>query len=205
MTIDHTGSILCDNETWMRIIGRIAFPLFAFCLSEGMHHTRDRKKYIFRMILFAVLSEFPYRLVGHKQGNIMCTFALAMCGIMIYEQLMKRFDAHKTVTMLVMVLPCIMAELFSVCYRMYGILVVYCMYFIQKSKKIQSDRAVKAVFITVTLILYPLIFGEYHQIASILAVPFIMCYNGKKGKNIPFFFYLYYPMHLVLLYLISQN
>ena len=74
MLIDHTAEVLINHNAaltdpiWaqiyvlMRGIGRIAFPIYAFLLVEGFLHTRDVKKYLARMLTFAVVSEIPFDL-----------------------------------------------------------------------------------------------------------------------------------------------
>ena len=63
MILDHVGDNFFPDQIWMRIIGRMALPIFAFCIAEGFSHTRDRRRYLYRMGLFALLSEIPFDLV----------------------------------------------------------------------------------------------------------------------------------------------
>ena len=80
MTIDHIGYLLFPKVTLLRIVGRIAFPIFAYLIAEGFVHTGDVKKYLLRLGIFAILSEIPYDLVisGNvldlEQQNIFFTF-----------------------------------------------------------------------------------------------------------------------------------
>ena len=63
MVFDHVGDNFFPGQTWMRIVGRIALPVFAFCIAEGFSHTHDRMKYLVRMGIFALISEVPFDLV----------------------------------------------------------------------------------------------------------------------------------------------
>ena len=80
MFIDHLGNSYFKYTTWMNVIGRIAFPIFAFLISEGYAHTKNLKKYFFRLFLFALISQIPFMLFfsTYKDGfafNIFFTLA----------------------------------------------------------------------------------------------------------------------------------
>ena len=62
MVFDHAGDLFFHDQLWMRMIGRLAMPLFSFCIAEGYRYTKDRKKYLLRMGLFALISEIPFDL-----------------------------------------------------------------------------------------------------------------------------------------------
>ena len=95
MLVDHIGMVLLPGHRWLRIVGRLAMPIFAFCVAEGFTHTRDRKRYCLRLALFGLLSEFPFDLAlmgkaGWAHQNIMFTFLLAVGAMWSYELLRDR-------------------------------------------------------------------------------------------------------------------
>ena len=82
MLIDHIGMVFFDDIIIFRIIGRIAFPIFAYLVAEGYSKTHNKKKYFLRMLIFAILSTVPFLLV--QDGlilNIMFTFTFAIIVI----------------------------------------------------------------------------------------------------------------------------
>ena len=103
MLIDHIGAILItyyDNKIVnfiLRLIGRIAFPLFAFCLAEGFAHTSSRKKYAIRLLVAAIISEPAYNLAFAqmnidflKQQNVLFTFFIAFCVLWVIENIKNK-------------------------------------------------------------------------------------------------------------------
>lgn len=95
MLTDHIGCILYPDAVWLRCIGRLAFPLFVFMLTEGASHTHSMKRYILRMLVFALITEIPYNLAFNGtllytgSRNMLFTLTLGLC--MIY---MKIGRAH---------------------------------------------------------------------------------------------------------------
>ncbi len=95
MVFDHVGDNFFPDQVWMRAIGRIAMPIFAFCIAEGFGHTRDKTKYLLRMLLFGVISEAPFdlvtsgKLLEFTHQNIMLTFAWAILGLLCCEKVLE--------------------------------------------------------------------------------------------------------------------
>ena len=97
MLCDHLWATLLSDHTWLTWIGRIAFPIFAFMIVEGFYHTKDRKKYILRMLVFAVISEIPFNvmmsggsLIYPYHQNVLWTFLIAMLGLSAVEAVRKK-------------------------------------------------------------------------------------------------------------------
>ena len=92
MVFDHVGDMFFPGVMWLRMIGRLAMPIFSFCIAEGFAHTRDRKKYLFRIGVFALISEIPFDLafegrIGFSHQNIMLTFFLSIVGLMLFDRI----------------------------------------------------------------------------------------------------------------------
>ena len=92
MVFDHVGDMFFPGVMWPRMIGRLAMPIFSFFIAEGFAHTRDKKKYLGRLGLFALISEIPFDLafdgkIGLGHQNIMLTFFLAGLALMLFERI----------------------------------------------------------------------------------------------------------------------
>lgn len=211
MMIDHTGAILLPDQIWFRIIGRMAFPIFAFLLVEGFFHTRNIYKYMFRLGLFALISEIPFDLAFENQlistggQNIYFTLLIGMAMIGLIEWVRNKYGTDSMNTRLlsicIFVLSCLVAAILKTDYASLGILLIFSLYFYRENKMIQAI----AVFVILGYL-----GGVIQGIGFIAIIPFalvgiIFCgYNGEKGRNIKYIFYFFYPVHLICLYLISN-
>ena len=178
-----------------RTIGRLAFPIFAFLLTEGFIHTKDRKKYFFRVLLMAIFSEVPFDLCLYNQWynfsaqNIGFTLSLGIAAMYF----MKKFR-RKSILRWTSVLICAaLAELLRCDYGALGIFLIASLYNFRKEKAL---RIASGMFFSISLSLAN--FGA----AALSFIP-IFFYNGEKGR-IPLgrLFYFYYPLHLTLFYLL---
>lgn len=202
MTFDHVADVLLLEVTWMRILGRIAMPLFAFTMAEGFAHTRNRKKYCSRMFLFAVLSEIPFDLAffgkiywGHQ--NIMFTFGLAILALICYETIKKEKKVLSYFgAVSVVIVFGVLAIVLKVDYNYYGILLVFLFYVLRQKRPLVRNGVVTLVQLLVR--------GVGIYVYSALSFLPLMLYNGKKGKGWKWLFYVFYPGHLLLLFLMKS-
>lgn len=93
MLCDHLWATLLPGQEWLTCIGRIAFPIFAFMIAEGFYQTSNRKKYLKRMFIFALISEIPFNLIMSSglinpfHQNVLFTFTLAILFMMLIEKI----------------------------------------------------------------------------------------------------------------------
>ena len=90
MVFDHVGDMFFPDMMWLRMVGRLAMPIFAFCITEGYIHTRNRNKYLLRMGIFALVSEVPFDLafegnINITHQNIMLTFFIAILSLKLFD------------------------------------------------------------------------------------------------------------------------
>lgn len=200
MTIDHIGAIMYPNIDIFRIIGRISFPIFAFLLVEGFKHTSNKLKYFLRLILFAIITQpiYDYAFKNHEL-NILFTFSLSFLLLSSLEFIKKIINKYskgienylyKTVFYsLIYILFVLFSIILNVDYQALGISLVFIFYLVPN------------LYLSFLLYLLAVIFLATNtiQFYSLLSFLFIYMYNGEKGKNIKYFFYLYYPLHLLIL------
>ena len=215
MFIDHVGYIVFDgHSSWFNYVGRLAFPIFAFQISEGYIHTHDVKKYLLRLILFAFISQIPFLLfhsiINNELGlNVIFTLFLGLVAIIIYDKY------NKFVGVFSAIIFGIIAHFLNSDYSFYGVGITFLFYVFNKNKCLLAIS-----FIIATLMQYSyLILGYYNYgfeflknvfiiylpyfICTIFSIIIILCYNKKKGPSTKYFFYLFYPLHMILIYILS--
>jgi len=202
--------------TVMRLVGRIAFPIFAFLVFEGFMHTSDYKRYLIRVGICALVAEIPFNLIVSNSAPVYgytdvtasvfypqhqnTVFTLLLALFMLYG--MKRFETEDLLNpkaafkqwmgqLLCVVVTCIASVFLRTDYSYIGILFIAMLYFFRTNKKLQ--------------ILFGCIVFLSTNIASLLAFVPIAMYNGHiiRSKKFKYFFYIFYPAHLLVLYLIS--
>lgn len=180
----------------LRMIGRLGFPIFCFLLIEGFEHTRDVKKYAARLFAFCLISEVPFDLLFNGKvlefgyQNVFFTLLLGlltMCAFRYIEQ--KEWNAVVKVVCYAAALIAGMAaaEFLRTDYAAIGVFSIMVLYVFRK-KKAGQIAAGCVVFL-------------WELTAPLAFIP-IGFYNGKRGWKLKYFFYLFYPLHLLLLYLI---
>lgn len=205
MLIDHAGHVLFPHLTWMRAVGRIAFPIFAFFVAEGLHYTRSRPKYMLRLGIFALISEIPFNLAISRKAlypdaqNVMFTFLIAALTVTVFEALYKSKDPayeipKKILGIVAAALIPFLGIALSTDYNSYGVWLVMLFYFLRESRLAANLAAVGANFIWYSNTL------SHHAALSFFP---LMLYNGKKGAELKYLFYIFYPAHLLLLWAIS--
>lgn len=198
MVIDHVGAIFFPQYVWMRYVGRISMPVFAFLLSEGYQHTRNFNLYALRLAVFAVLSEVPYDLLFHGtylefgRQNIFFTLLAALTVIRLLDEAGKRQNIFLFLLAAVVTYA---AELLGFSYGYYGVLVPVAFFLFRKYKGFDL-----LAFAGITYANY-LDDRNFVQLYAIAACVPLMLYNGKRGRyGWKYFFYAFYPAHLLILW-----
>jgi len=194
MLIDHIGAVLFPQYLSLRIIGRIAFPIYAYTLVEGFIYTRDVKKYLIRLGILALISEIPFDLAFYhtifefEHQNVFFTLFL---GILMLYFIRKELNTVSNILCVVLIF--LVSEILCTDYSSMGLLMVLCFYQMRNQKIL---KYLGIAFINVFLM-------GYLQEYAVLALLPIALHNGVEGPKNKRFFYGFYPVHLVILYLIS--
>lgn len=203
MIIDHYGAIFQSGVDIYRIIGRLAFPIYAFLLVEGYSHTRNVKKYASRLLLFALVSELPFDLafyggLGFRHQNIFFTLFIGLVLIYLLDNKEEKYNFNNNLLILG---ACFIALLSSVDYNFIGIIYILTFYY---TKDFPNPKRIK--YQALSLFLTNLFLLGFRQQFALLALPLIYYYNGKLGPNNKFlqvFFYAAYPLHLIIFYVLK--
>lgn len=188
--------VYCVMEI-MRAVGRLAFPIFCFLLVEGFQKTHNEYKYALRMGIFALLTEIPFdlalagKVVHLGYQNVMVTLLIGILTMWGCSQLEKKFSERKSIVYIgcgvCVGMGLCLAHILRTDYGAKGILCIMVLYFFRTNKLWQSVAG------AISLI---------WEAEAMISFFFIYLYNGQRGKQMKYFFYLFYPVHLLVLYLV---
>ena len=200
MLIDHGALIFSawlptQTVTVLRQVGRLAFPIFCFLAAEGYVHTRNKKRYAFSLLLFALISEVPFDLMlsGNwfymGKQNIYFTLFFGVLMMFFYENAEGRLKKA-----LLMLCVGVTTLLFDVDYGIRGVLLIFLLYVLREQPFAKTALA------------YPLLSGGWAAFAAFIP---INLYNGKRGfirgPWLKYSFYVFYPAHILILILIRYS
>ncbi len=206
MTCDHVGKELFPQLAFLQIFGRLAFPIFAYMIAEGCRYTRNRKRHLLNIASLALLCQVVYFVAeGSLYQCILVTFSLSVCIIYGMDNALKKRTVSGwlgaaavcgAVYFVSVLLPIILQNTdFAIDYGIWGILLPVFVYFVPERLKVPMAGAA----------LVPLCLEKGGiQWYSLAAVILLALYSGKRGKaKIKNLFFIYYPLHLVGIYLLS--
>lgn len=205
MLLDHIGKELFPQITVLQIIGRIAFPVFAFMIAEGCFYTRDKKKYLLKIAALAIGCQAVYFIAERSfYQNVLVTFSLAILLIFAVDYFLKKKNIIRAfipillfvlILFLVFAMPRIIKG-FHIDYGLFGLLLPVAVYF-------TPNKPLRLIVLTAFLSLLAAELGGI-QWYSLISVVFIALYNGTRGKlNLKYLFYIFYPLHLAVIYLVK--
>jgi len=208
MLMDHIGKVLLPRLLILQILGRLAFPIFAYMIAEGCHYTRSRRKYLLQLAALAAVCQIAYTIAtGSLYQSILVTFVLSVLTIYCADAFVTsrswksgvvfalEFAAAAAICLLVpKLLP---GRDFQIDYGFFGMLLPVAVYF-------APGKLGKLLAAAACLLLLGCSTG-WIQWYALLAVPLLWLYNGQRGKaKLKHLFYIFYPAHLVIIQGISM-
>lgn len=193
-----------------RCIGRIAFPIFAFLLVEGIHHSRNRKRYALRLVLGVLMAEIPYNLVVSgqyfwQQQSVMVTLLLGFCAVLCMEK------CHSLAWKPVVAIPFALLAKWSMAdYGWAGIVLIALFELSREMYRPNLVRIGGMIVLFHYMSSYVFQIGNFSlpmQVLGVLSMLFIANYDGRKltnSKAVQWGFYLFYPVHLLMLWTIGK-
>ena len=222
MLIDHSGDMIIRHLSIMNVIGRIAFPIFAFQLIVGYKNTSNIKNYIYRLLTFAIISQIPFSFMMYAMGqsilslNIFFTLTMGVVSLLVYERVNNKFFKYFIIGILI-----ILAQLLKMDYGAWGVILILFIYFLCPNKYVSKEPKSRAEKISKYLLF---IFGYFTlcllnscryvgnlptpwifalALGTFFPIIFMLLFNGKKGPSLKYFFYLFYPVHIIILDIIN--
>ena len=201
-----------------RCVGRLAFPIFAYFVAEGCRRTRFFHRYLIRLGVFALVSQVPFTLTtGTWGGNVILTFFLAAAAIYGYERLVKA-EYSVTVAALPLLGACVLALVLNTDYGFPAVLLVFGLYLSGEDRKrllLCLGAGLALIYLVynplmgflVLPALLPQVVAEYlaaavpsaliYCLCAELSLLFLALYRGQLGVQNKWFFYVFYPAHLL--------
>jgi hypothetical protein len=215
MVIDHVGIIFFPHITLLRLIGRLSFPLFAWLIANGAQQTKNINKYLLRLFIFALISQLPYSIflkaAGFQNGlqlNVCFTLFFGLASISFIKK-----STNRLFQICAVVAIAGLAFFLKANYGFVGVISIVCFYiFLSQPKKIFWSQLIIYTTWTIFFSLFfvrssteNLIFYKNIplQIVAVLSTLLIVLYNNKQGPKVKYFFYAFYPIHLIILYVIK--
>lgn len=221
MLSDHIWATAMSFGDWMTYIGRMAFPIFAFQIAEGFVHTKNFKKYALRLLGFAIVTEIPFnffyssRFFNPYHQNVLFTLLLGLLAIKVIDGIKKdRSGKNIALSVLYLLLILLASVIGFVDYGHLGMLTVVMFYLMRDFPFAWLGQLVGMILLNITFfegLVFPVeILGKTFEIPSqgfaVFALIPIWLYGGRKGKSskaLQYGFYAFYPVHMLVLYLIK--
>lgn len=217
MLIDHIGVILFPHVTILRIIGRISFPIYAFMIAEGCEHTKNKLKYFLLIFILGAGCQTVLHIAkGPQKLGVLISFSISILTIYALQYMKSRvFSAETT----------IINKCFAVCVFLFALISVY---FLNKHLRIDygfwgcmtplsasllkqptfnkstllkklDNKFLHLLLLSICLVILGFRYRGT-QMYALFSIIFLLFYSGKRGTlKMKYFFYIFYPVHLVIL------
>jgi hypothetical protein len=207
MAADHIGALIYPEALWLRVVGRLAMPIIAFLLVEGYHHTHHLGRYLLRLLIFAILSQPVYRLVFPHGLNVLFDLLVGLCVIWAVERIRSRW-----LSLALLIAVSIAGFYITLDWWHLGILMVF-VFHVTRGRIVWTYAALGGLLLANAVIFamvsartgepsYQLI--NFINLGCMFALPVLSCYNARRGRDLRYLFYAFYPVHLLIIYALLQ-
>ncbi|WP_027626393.1 TraX family protein [Clostridium lundense] len=210
MFIDHVGEFIPGSPLWLRYIGRLAAPVFFYLLVEGFFYTSSKKRYMKRlfiggaiMLVGSSILMYIFKRPVKIFNNIFLSMGFSIALLTAIEW--KKKSVEKTLPSFAIMATCI-AMLFTEG-SIFMTLMVLIFYHYRNNK---SKMCIFYILLSLTILsnpaesIYNSLFVVNYQWMMVFSLPFILMYNGERGKKAKYFFYIFYPVHIWILYIVGN-
>jgi hypothetical protein len=216
MLIDHIGAVLYPDVQFLRIIGRLAFPIFVFLIAEGYRKTKDLTNYMGRLLVFALISQLAFNaaFLGSATRpdslylNVLFTLVMGVYALYLYDK--KQNIGY-------VILIAVVCQALHTDYGAFGVLLIFVSHKYYDDFVKMTTGYVGLMFLYVvnwifsykakypSVELLDIVMKHYPlEPIALLALVLIKFYNGKRGRNLKYLFYAFYPVHLFALSIVNH-
>lgn len=209
-------------RTMLTVVGRVALPIFAWFTAEGCRKTTNSRKYLLRLAVFAVISEVPFQLcfyAGFIQAltpgchNVIFTMLFGAAGILVGQYLKEKKVPAVMAAFVPAVLAVSLGWVLKTDYNAWGVALIIMLYYLREDKE-------RLIFLACWITVFQLIWHGWNGqvlvwlsnesdyklllqwLGGLFSVGFLATYNGEQGRRCKWLFYVFYPVHLLILYLV---
>ncbi len=222
MLLDHIWATFYPDILWLHLVGRMAFPLFAFMIVEGFFHTSNLNKYMYRLLILAFVSEIPFdlmisgSLIAPYHQNVIFTLLLGLIAIKLLDNYISdRSGANLAIATVGAVGLPLIAELLMTDYGAVGVMTVIIFYLFRGMRYSWLLQLISLYIFNVAWLQSAVIpfeiAGQVVELSTqgfaLFALIVIWLYNGNRGsggKIMQYIIYAFYPLHLLILYLLTM-
>lgn len=210
MFIDHVGEFIPGSPLWLRYIGRLAAPVFFFLLIEGFFYTSSKKKYMERLFIGGIIMlvvSMGLMYIFKRQVKITNNIFLSMgFSIALLTAIEWKGKSEKKAGPIFTIMGICFAMLFTEGSIFMTILVL--IFYYNRDNKVRMS--IFYILLSLSILsnpaggVYNSLFIVNYQWMMVFALPFMLMYNGERGRKAKYFFYIFYPVHIWVLYILGN-
>lgn len=199
MLIDHIGVIFFPDDIILRIVGRLAFPLFAWGIARGYRYTSSLKRYAIRLLALGIISQYPYMTLFQTQTlNICITFFISIIALKLYDSENRLVSLLGPGSLFIAILLLEIVSKIKLEYGLYGVLTVMGFHIFWRDWSLVAYQGL------LTLISSPLYSYHMIQLYSVIASPLVIILEKRDFKLNKTIQYGFYPLHIIILLVIKS-